>query len=174
MLKERGNPKEGALFISSKGERLTVRFINTAMKSLFSKAFPEKHFLTKSLRDSYNSALLRANLTQEIKDLLFGHKRSGAKSSYSYDVTTILEAYEKAFSCLSINGGTMTRVTIKRMEDTVIGLSEIIKTQNDEIVKLKTIIEQNGLTLNRMNLDFNNRLDWLETKLNKKEKVQFT
>jgi site-specific recombinase XerD len=66
MLSERGNPTAGALFISQKGQRLTTRFINDAIKYMVEKTYGEKEaekFKTKSLRDAYNDALLRANLT---------------------------------------------------------------------------------------------------------------
>jgi site-specific recombinase XerC len=42
MLKERGSPKEGALFVTPKGKRLSVRFINQAMKKPAKKAYPNK------------------------------------------------------------------------------------------------------------------------------------
>ena len=108
MLKARGSPKDGALFVSPKGERLDIRFINEAIKKLVQKAFPEKAnlFKTKSLRDAFNDALLRAEITAEVKDSMFGHKREGAKGHYAISPTTILEAYDKAFKYLSINGGT--------------------------------------------------------------------
>ena len=70
------------------------------MKKLAEKALPVKRanqFITKSLRDAYNCALLEASLMQETKNLLFGHKRSGAKSSYAYNENVIRNAYEKAF-----------------------------------------------------------------------------
>lgn len=56
------------LFISQKGERLTVRFINDAIKAMVEKTYGKEEaekFKTKSLRDAYNDALLRANLTQD-------------------------------------------------------------------------------------------------------------
>ena len=74
MLKSRGNPKTGALFVTKNGERLNQRYLNISMKALAKKSLPEKRankFITKSLRDAHNCALLQANLTQEVKDLLF-------------------------------------------------------------------------------------------------------
>ena len=136
MLRERGNPQKGALFVSPKGQRLSVRFINEAMKKPAKKAYPDKEFKTKSLRSAYNSALLRANIQpQELKDIMMGHKRAGARGHYAYDKITILEAYEKAFKYLTINSGTQTKKDLERIETTIQVLSE-------QIAKLKAELEQ--------------------------------
>ncbi|MDH5266150.1 MAG: site-specific integrase [Candidatus Bathyarchaeota archaeon] len=142
MLRERDNPEKGALFVSQKGQRLSVRFINGAMKRLAKTAYPDKKFKTKSLRSAYNSALLRANIQpQELKDLLMGHKRAGARSHYAYDKITILEAYEKAFQYLSINSGTQARKDIERIENSLITLTQTIAKQQTRINELQTKLE---------------------------------
>jgi len=122
MLQERGNPAEGYLFVSTtkgKGDKLEVRTINQAMKSLAEKAFgavKAKDFKTKALRSFYNSALLRADIKAEVKDLMMGHARQSARKHYDYDEVTIKEAYQRAFEHLSING-IQTRIDIKRVMD---------------------------------------------------------
>lgn len=123
MLQERGNPSSGFLFVSQtkgKGEQLEVRSINDAMKALAEKTFgtdKAKEFKTKSLRNFYNSALLRAGVQpQELKDLMFGHARQSARKHYDYDETTIKEAYQRTFEHLSING-MQTRMDIKKVMD---------------------------------------------------------
>ena len=76
MLQERENPAEGYLFVSTtkgKGDKLEVRTINQAMKVLAEKTFgveKAKEFKTKALRSFYNSALLRADIKSEVKDLM--------------------------------------------------------------------------------------------------------
>jgi hypothetical protein len=135
MLQERGNPKEGYLFTPTtyvaKGKdepQLEVRSINDAMKNLAIKALGAekgKEFKTKMLRSFYNSALLRANVQpQEIKDLMFGHGRKGARSHYDYDEATIKENYAKAFEFLSING-LQTRTDIAKLKE------DLTKTKSD-------------------------------------------
>ena len=128
MLQERGNPNEGYLFVSTtkgKDDKLEVRSINTAMKNLAEKAFgadskKAKEFKTRSLRSFYNSALLRANIQpQELKDLLMGHQRRGARKKYDYDDITIREAYQRAFEHLSING-LQTRTDIAKLKEDMI------------------------------------------------------
>jgi hypothetical protein len=121
MLEERQKPTEGYLFVSQtkdKGEMLDVRRINEVVKTLALKAFGEekaKEFKTKALRSAYNSALLRANVSpQELKDVMLGHKRLGARGSYSFDNETIIEAYKKAFEHLTING-VQTREDLKKL-----------------------------------------------------------
>jgi len=147
MLKARGSSKKGALFESEKGQRLTVRFMNDAMKSLCEKTYSEriKEFKTKNLRDSYNDALLQANLTQETKDTLFGHQRQSARKSYHISKTTVMQAYEKAFKYLSINHGTQTKKDLEIIEQSLIGLSQTITKQQQEIENLKRTFEPKNL-----------------------------
>lgn len=151
MLRERGSPKEGALFVSQKGQRLTTRFMNDAMKKLAQKAYPDKKFKTKSLRSAFNSALLRANIQpQELKDLLMGHKRAGARSHYAYDKITMLEAYEKAFKYLSINHGKQARKDLERIENSLIGLSQTVAKEQATIVQQRSEISRLTEQLNRL------------------------
>jgi len=147
MLKERGSPQKGALFVSEKGQRLTVRFINEAMKNVCEKAYREriKEFKTKNFRDSYNDALLQANLTQETKDTLFGHQRLSARKSYHISKTTVMQAYEKAFKYLSINHGTQTKKDLEIIEQSLIGLSQTIAKQQQDIENLKRTFEPKNL-----------------------------
>jgi len=164
MLNERrhsGQPKPDSngrtpLFISQKGERLTVRFINDAIKSMVEKTYGKDkadEFKTKSLRDAYNDALLRANLTQEIKDTLFGHKREGAREKYAISQATIIDAYNKAFQFLTVNHGTQARKDIEVMRDqmremrdnndkTLSNLNRIIEHQQKQIEELTNKFEK--------------------------------
>jgi hypothetical protein len=116
----------GYLFISTTknlGDQLDTRGIADAMKALAVKAFGRdsekaKEFQTKMLRSFYNSALLRANIQpQELKDLMMGHQRRGARKKYAYDDLTVKEAYTKAFEYLSINGLQTRTDVIKLKED---------------------------------------------------------
>ncbi len=155
MLQERGNPTEGFLFVSQtkgKGEQLEVRSINEAMKALAQKTFSAekaKEFKTKSLRSFYNSALLRAGVSpQELKDLMFGHGRKGARGHYDYDELTIKEAYVKVFEHVSING-LQVRADLKKVMDTLKGLTDtnaIFQRQLDakdkELEEVKREFEQ--------------------------------
>ncbi|MCJ7634275.1 tyrosine-type recombinase/integrase [Candidatus Bathyarchaeota archaeon] len=148
MLEERSNPTKGALFISQKGERLTTRFINDAIKCMVEKTYGAEQtekFKTKSLRDAYNDALLRANLTQEIKDTLFGHKREGAKEKYAISQATIIDAYNKAFQYLTVNHGTQARKDIETMHSEVSKLSEIVIAQAQKIANLEATFEPKNL-----------------------------
>jgi site-specific recombinase XerD len=149
MLEERGNPTKGALFISQKGQRLTTRFINDAIKTMVVKTYGAEEaekFKTKSLRDAYNDALLRANLTQEIKDTLFGHMRKGAKEKYAVSQATIIDAYNKAFQYLTVNHGTQARKDIEVMRSEVIKMSQIIVKLNEENQALKQQLKTIELT----------------------------
>jgi integrase len=141
MLSERGNPQKGYLFVSQtkgKGEQLETRTINEAMKSLADKA-GIRDFKTKALRSFYNSALLRADLKQECKDLMMGHERASARSHYDYDDLMIKEAYAKAFEYLSING-VQTRQDILKLKEefsaTKSELAELIANQQKHIARV--------------------------------------
>jgi hypothetical protein len=120
MLQNRGFPKEGYLFVSFRGEPLGVRGINEIFKGsygtvkgecikkmgLVEKAFNGKSKLwqTKHLRDAYKNGLIKAKLPQELIDVMFGHRRQGAKNDYSIAEDTIRESYKEAFKFLTING----------------------------------------------------------------------
>ena len=112
------------------------------MKKLATKAYPDKKFQTKSLRSAYNSALLRANIQpQELKDVMMGHKRLGARKDYAYDQITIMEAYEKAFKYLTINSGTQTRKDMEEIRNQLSALTKTVATQQQKIQFLMNIIE---------------------------------
>src|SRR4030066_137137 len=71
--------------------RLAPTAIADAIKALARKAFASekaKEFKTKSLRSFYNSALLRADIKTEVKDLMMGPERASAWKNYLYDVQT--------------------------------------------------------------------------------------
>jgi integrase len=129
MLQERENPEEGYLFVSTtkgKGDRLEVRTIHNAMKGLAEKTFgaeKAKEFKTKALRSFYNSALLRADIKSEVKDLMMGHARQSARKHYDYDEITIKEAYQRAFEYLSING-LQVRADLKKVMEALKGLRD--------------------------------------------------
>ena len=80
---------------TSKGNRIKNRDVHEAIKKLvkmeYSKKYPEavEKFKTKSLRDSYNDALLRADIKQEIKDVMMGHGRKGSRKHYYVSAQTI-------------------------------------------------------------------------------------
>jgi len=150
MLQERGNPLEGYLFVSQtkgKGEQLETRTINEAMKTLAEKAFGSekvKDFKTKTLRSFYNSALLRADLKEECKDLMMGHERKSARGHYDYDETMIIESYQKAFEYLTINGVQTRQDIVKLKEEfsaTKSELAQLIADQQKQIEELKGSME---------------------------------
>jgi hypothetical protein len=170
MLQERGNPEEGYLFVSTtkgKGTKLEVRTIHAAMKSLAEKAFgAEKgeQFKTKALRSFYNSALLRADIKSEVKDLMMGHARQSARKHYDYDEVTIKEAYQRAFEYLSING-VQTRTDIKRLmealksvEGTNLFLQRQVEALQEDLECQKTTTEN----LSEENLKIREQLEKFE------------
>lgn len=145
---------------SLKNQPIETKRIHEAMKALAEKAFGKtseksKTFKTKMLRSLYNSALLRADLKQEIKDLMMGHQRLGARGHYGYDSQTIIEAYTKAFEYLSINGMQSREDLSKIKEDMnkLIGKQQIEiedrkqenKALNERIGKLEESLKNVGI-----------------------------
>jgi site-specific recombinase XerD len=178
MLKERehaGTLKPDAsgktpLFVSQKGQRLTVRFINDAIKEMVRNTYGKEkaeEFKTKSLRDAYNDALLNAQppLTQEVKDTLFGHKREGAREHYAISKATIINAYNNAFQNLSVNHGTQARKDIEVMRDqmrdmrdnsdkTLANLNKIIEQQQKQMDNQQKLMEEQNKKIECMNGEF--------------------
>jgi flagellar biosynthesis chaperone FliJ len=93
---------------------------------------------------------LRANLTQEIKDTLFGHKREGAREKYAISQATVIDAYNKAFQFLTVNHGTQARKDIETMRDQV----REMRNNNDKTLKnLNQIIEQQQKQMEQLKLE---------------------
>jgi len=132
-LEDRGNPKEGWLFLSHKGEQLGTRYISEAMKRIAEKTFGEeraKQFQTRHLRDAYKNALQRAKLGTETVDKLFGHKRAGAKEAYGLEQALIEEAYTEAFEYMSINGITQSTQDV----------GEVVKRQKEQSERIDMLL----------------------------------
>lgn len=124
MMKSRGWSDEGWAFVSRRGNRLREDYISKKMKELAKKSLdPDKAdaFQCKDFRDSYNQALLKAGIPQELKDALFGHKRKGARESYPID--GIIEAYSKTFTLISINTYKQSLANKKQYETTISDMS---------------------------------------------------
>lgn len=147
LLQERDNPQEGYIFVSTtkeKGSKLTVRAVHEAMRGLVEKTFGEEkatEFKTKSLRSSYNSALLRANIQpQELKDVMMGHKRIGARGHYDYDEITIKEACADAFQFLTING-IQSRKDIEELRKSQLAQAKLLTQIGEENEEQKQKID---------------------------------
>ena len=135
-LEEKGNPTHGYIFTSQTKEKgiepISTKRINEIIKKLYERTFtPEraKKLTARSLRSFYNGALLavKPSLNPEIKDLLMGHDRIGAKNNYQYNDETIRESYIAAFEYLSINGLQSRSDIAKIKEDmnTIIGKQQV-------------------------------------------------
>lgn len=154
MLRERGFPKSGSLFVSFRNKPLDAREINLAIKSIVKRAFPEriKEWKTKNLRDSYDSALLAGQLPQEHKRLMMGHKRRGSESRYGTPESlkpAIKEAYKKVWRFLAVNGfGTPSHkvdLLEKKFEENYIELAQQIAELRKENKALKSLFEIKNL-----------------------------
>lgn len=130
MLQSRGFPKSGYLFVSFRGEQLGVRGINDMLKAVVQKGFngKAKDWKTKHLRDAFMNGVLQAKTPQEVKDVMVGHMRQGARNDYAITELTIRTSYSEAFKYLTINGyGTQSRK-----------LEELQKKQEEDKQHLET------------------------------------
>ena len=96
-------PQTGWVFQTARGGRLQQRYIRDRIGALSSKVGAACK--PKDFRDSFNEACLEAEIKQEVKDTLMGHKRAGARGSYSISKLAIRNAYEAVYPKLSLNGG---------------------------------------------------------------------
>lgn len=154
MLKERDNPKEGALFVSFRDKPLDAREVNLALKSIVERAFPDKtkDWKTKNLRDSYMIGLLAGQVAQELKDIMVGHQRQGARKHYGSPEALeipIREAYKSAFKYLAINGfGTPSHkvdLLEKKFEENYSELAQNIAELRKENKTLKDLFKTENL-----------------------------
>jgi len=146
LLHQRGKPQKGFLFVTHLGKQISVRSINIAMKKLAEKTFGTeraKEFQTKNLRDSYKNGLLsvKPKLDTEIVDVMFGHKRSGAKASYQIGQQLIEDSYIRVFEHLSVNHGTQAKADLQRLEEQQESLAEVIAKQQAQIKRMEDKLE---------------------------------
>ena len=131
------------------------------MKKLAVKALGKeraKDFKTKELRNFYNSALLNTKppLTQEIKDLLMGHGRASARKFYSYTPETIMEAYNSAFSNLSINGIQTREDIAKYKQETNNIIAEMKREMQQQKEDHERDLEKLTLAITELKIDLVN------------------
>ncbi len=140
-LQSRGNPKEGHLFVSFRGEPLKTRDINAIVKRIVEKAFGErvKEWKTKNMRDGFMNALEMAKIPQKIADLMSGHKPDGAKSNYIVSEETIKMNYTDAFKFLSINGHAQQQ---KKLEEIVQLYSDKEKADTERFRQLTDMLTE--------------------------------
>ena len=142
LLEERGKPTQGYIFTSQTKEKdianIDSRRINETMKNLAIKTFGEekaKQFKTKAFRSFFNACLGGVlDKNSEIKDLMMGHSRGGARDNYSFFKETVVDAYSKIFDkYMSING-LQSREDYKNLKE---DMNKLIGSQAVEIAQLK-------------------------------------
>lgn len=116
------------------------RRINEIMHNLANDTFgvdseKAKAFKTKAFRSFFNACLGGVlDKNSEIKDLMMGHSRGGARDNYSFFKETVIEAYSKIFDkYMSING-LQTKQDLANMENKY---DKIIGSQAVEIATIK-------------------------------------
>jgi site-specific recombinase XerC len=150
-LKGRGYPKEGALLISHKGERLSGKDLNTTLKEYFKLALGkegEKFHITK-LRKAYQNALDNTpTISKNFSEIMMGHSL-GVTGHYSKpSAQEIKIAYDQVFPKLSINGYVQNRTDMKMIGEQVAKQEETVNLLARALARL--IVEQKkfeGLTL---------------------------
>jgi site-specific recombinase XerD len=135
MLQSRGFPQKGTLFVSFRSQPLGVRGINDAIKEVVARAFSgkAKAWQTKHLRDAFMNGLLQARLPQELKDVMVGHKRQGARDSYAITELTIKTAYLESFKFLTINGYGSANRKLEELSQKTDSLASVIAQQQQKI-----------------------------------------
>jgi site-specific recombinase XerD len=135
MLQSRGFPQKGTLFVSFRSQPLGVRGINDAVKEVVARAFSAKAkaWQTKHLRDAFMNGLLQARLPQELKDVMVGHKRQGARDSYAITELTIKTAYQESFKFLTINGYGSANRKLEELSQKTDSLASVIAQQQQKI-----------------------------------------
>jgi integrase len=138
-LQSRGNPKQGHLFVSFRGQPLKTRDVNAIVKNIVEKAFNgrAKEWKTKNMRDGFMNALEQAKIPQKIADLMAGHKPDGAKSNYKVSEATIKMNYNDAFKFLSINGHAQQA---KKLEEIMTIYSEKEKADTERFRQLTDLL----------------------------------
>jgi site-specific recombinase XerD len=186
MLQQRGFPKEGFLFETQKNEPMTVRALADMFKALVESGFKGRssEWQTRKLRDSFGNALLKAQITAEVKDTMFGHKRQGARENYEITEDTIRESYETAFKYLTINGFGSTQRTVEELKrefqvtreedkkkiDTLIGIMTNLQAENTNLKQKLATVESNTNSMSKEISSLTTDIDVIQKKLKIKPK----
>lgn len=178
-LQGRGFPKQGHLFETQKNEPMTIRALNDMFKNLVESGFKGRssEWQTRKLRDSFMNALLKAQVTQEVKDTMVGHKRQGARESYEITEDTIRESYTNAFKFLTINGfGSTSRkveelqLDFQKTKNELIDIITELRTENKALKQQLGTVESNTNSLSKMLDNLTTRVEKTEKKLGLKSK----
>lgn len=149
MLKLRGNPREGPLFVTHKGKRMTRRFINDAIKRLAKEAEINNGFQTKDLRDFFGDALDHAGVTGKVKQIMMGRVPFGAEKHYRTSKYTIIDKYKLAYVYLKINSIPRPKEERQQVADAIMRLTKIIASPQPKIEAVKWIEE-----IQKVSMDF--------------------
>jgi len=152
MLKARGNPNSGPLFVSVHGKALTPRVMRETLGPIAQLA-EIKDFQVKLLRDFYHDALARAEITQRVIDRMMGHGLGGARGAYTISKHTIIKAYRKAWKYLTINsherGDRDQNEAVVAMFDVITRLTKIMTSSlpKEEAKLYKDELEQIAVSM---------------------------
>lgn len=140
MLKLRGTPHTGPLFISHKGARMTSRFINEAIKRLAEYAELED-FQTKDLRDFFGDALDHAGVAGKFKEVMMGRVPWGAEKYYRISKYTIIDGYTKTYQYLRINAHARPKEQLEQVAIEMKRLMAIVASENPRVELAKYVDE---------------------------------
>jgi len=132
-------PLSGLIFKTVHGTPMTTRYVNEALTPTIKKIIPK--FQVKMLRDFYHDALERANLPKDVLNRMFGHEIVGAGSEYLQSPHTIMEAYERAYIYLSVDGHGRKKAADMATQEMVMKLAHII-AMDDPRKGLVNLIEE--------------------------------
>lgn len=149
MLRVRGNPKTGPLFLTRKGSRFEVRWIRHNIQKLAKRAEigNGKRFAPKNLRTAFSNAMEEAGVNKNIVEAMLGHKLPYAGAYSKHPKPVIVAAYKQGYEKLSIDEREET-------EQQRQFLVEMIQEQNRKIKALESVLKATP-----------RRLDANETKL---------
>jgi hypothetical protein len=150
-LRSREYPRKGALLISHKGERLSGKDLNTALKGYFKIAVgkeAETFHITK-LRKAYQNALDNTpTISKNYAEIMMGHSL-GVTGHYSKpSPQEIKTSFDQVFPKLSINGYVQNRTDLKVIGEQVTKQEETLNLLARALTRL--IMEEKkfeGLTI---------------------------
>jgi site-specific recombinase XerC len=145
-LRSRGHPREGALLISHKNERLSGKDLNTALKGYFKIAVgkeAETFHITK-LRKAYQNALDNTpTVSKNYAEIMMGHSL-GVTGHYSKPSPQEVKiAYDQVFPRLSINGYVQQRTDLKAIGQKVEEQADTVNLLARALARM--IVEQKKL-----------------------------
>ena len=167
----------------SNGSYISEDRANYVIKNTWSRAYPDRQDIQTrfhELRSFKMTVLSDCGINEWHIKRMVGKKLSSDISTYLRGIN-LKEDFRKAMPKMQLTG--LLTANHEKIEELTLALKQIekenhtfktrIEAMQNTIARLEELLKDNQIEFKRMTDNFNERLDWLENKTKKKEKIFF-